>query len=1499
MKFLGFPPDSRCDPPARSGSEHGSSPDAAPARPAAELSNLAAITGADEHFGFGGSPRPPSTTLFDPGSVLGGVTILRLIAEGGMGRVYEGRQDVPARLVAVKVLRDDLGSPAVVRRFRQEADLLARLRHPHIAQVHAAGTEPGPAGHVSYLVMELVADATPLTGFARERRLPPRDRVSLFAKVAAALAHAHREGVVHRDLKPGNILVDAAGEPKVIDFGVARAIGAGDVRLTTATELGELLGTVRYMSPEQLGLDEGEADSRSDVYALGLVLHELLIDELPYELGGRSILEAACILTGRAGGDSWPLARRLRARGLAADEAASLAVIVTTCLEPRPSDRYQSARELAAELDRWLRGQPILARPQTFPQALGRLARRHRAAATAAAATCAVVVLALGGIAWAWQVAEVQRHAANAARAAADEARDLADQRRQEADDRTAETRRHLYLSTVLLAAEARDRDNLTEARRLLAEARHLTSEPATSLIELDLLAASLDDSLTCLTAADGSVTAGAWSPGGDSLACGTEAGQVRLWQSARPGSKHAVTDDTPWREAHAGSFTPHDRAVWGVVFSPTGDRLASASADGTVRVHDVATGSEIRRLVAHEGAVYGVAFSPDGSLLATSSRDTTVRLWNTRGWQEEKRLEGHTGTVLSVRFAADGHTLLSTAADGTARIWRVADATELLAVTAGTSRVFGAAFAPDHASFATAAEDGTARVWDLATGSLQSECVHPRRVNAVAFLGSRDKLATASGDGLLRCWDTKTRTEVASRRGHAAAIMALTPGPDGFCVATGSADGTVRTWDLGPAGEPVVPLGDGGLAVACTADGGTLAVGSADGVIRLVDAATLRERRRSTGITGRVNGLAFSADGDLVVAAADDGAIHRWQLSSGEVLPPLAIHRRRAYAVCFAPDGQSLATAGEDRTSRIIDPLTGIDRTPPLRHPARVFCAAYHPNGRSLATACEDRIVRLWDTESGRELAAWPGHTGPVNWVCFSPDGGRLASASSDGTVRSWNVATGSLAAVYSGPARQVWKVAFSRDGSRIAAASADSTVQLWDAVSGRPVSVLRGHRDGVWGLAFLPDRNVLATASQDGTLRLWGVPMAMVAHARAAATADWDQFRGPTADGRAPAATLPLEWSETENVRWKTPIPGKAWASPVAADGRIWLANATEDGTRLSAVCVDADTGRVLHDVTVFEIAEPAFCHPYNSPASPTPVLANGKLFVHFGSAGTACLDAATGEILWSRQDLPCDHHRGPGSSPIPWQDRLFINFDGFDHQYVVALDQATGKTLWKTDRTIDYRSDDGDMKKAYGTPAVIEQAGRTLLVSPAAVATVAYDPATGRDVWQVYHGGYNASARPLLAGGLVIVTTAGGDNVVAIRPDGTGDVTQTHVVWKFKKSAPTRPSQAAVKDHLYLVSDTGVFSCVELATGKIAWQERRTGRHSASPVESGGRLWWCDEDGTTVVTAANPERFELLAENTLEAGCMASPAVIGNDLVIRTKTHLYRIGQPQREP
>lgn len=403
----------------------------------------------------------------------------------------------------------------------------------------------------------------------------------------------------------------------------------------------------------------------------------------------------------------------------------------------------------------------------------------------------------------------------------------------------------------------------------------------------------------------------------------------------------------------------------------------------------------------------------------------------------------------------------------------------------------------------------------------------------------------------------------------------------------------------------------------------------------------------------------------------------------------------------------------------------------------------------------------------------------------------------------------------------------------------------------------------------------------------------IAMAWPTAAAAGTPWPEFRGPSGDGVSQESGLPLTWSETEGVVWKTPVAGKAWASPVIWDELVWLANATEDGKRLSAVAVDRVTGRVVHDITVFEKPEPQFCHPFNSYASPTPVIEAGRIYLHYGSAGTACLDTATGKLLWSRTDLPCDHFRGPGASPILHGDLLIVAFDGFDLQYVVALDKHTGKTVWKTDRDIDYGTTDGDAKKAYPTGTVIRWQGLEQVVLPSAGATIAYDPATGRELWRVRSGGMNASARPLFAQGLVFANTAsGGMQMVAIRPDGTGDVSGTHLAWKSAQGAASRSSQLLLDDGIFIVANAGTASVLDVQTGMAVWQKRLEGEFSASPIRGPGRIYAANQDGKTfVIDAAAPH--EILATNVLDDGCMASPAVYEGAIYLRTKTHLYKLG------
>lgn len=396
--------------------------------------------------------------------------------------------------------------------------------------------------------------------------------------------------------------------------------------------------------------------------------------------------------------------------------------------------------------------------------------------------------------------------------------------------------------------------------------------------------------------------------------------------------------------------------------------------------------------------------------------------------------------------------------------------------------------------------------------------------------------------------------------------------------------------------------------------------------------------------------------------------------------------------------------------------------------------------------------------------------------------------------------------------------------------------------------------------------------------------------------ALASWPEFRGPLGDGSAGDAHLPLQWSETQNVRWKVAIHGKGWSSPVIDGDRIWMTTATEDGKEMSVICVHRDTGNVLVDRVVFRNEEPRFCHPTNSYASPTPALAPDRVFVHFGSYGTACLDAETGDTIWERRDLPCDHYRGPGASPILYDNKLYIAFDGFDLQYVVALDTTTGATVWRTDRNIDYGNDNGDFYKAYCTCQIIEHNGRALLISPSAAETIAYDPQTGHEQWRVRHGGMNTATRPVAAHGLVYVTT--GDSVgeikptlLAIRPDGEGVVTDTHVAWKLDQTTPKRCSPIVVDDLLFTINDDGVAMCLDAKTGEIHWRERIGGNYRSSPIYASGRIYFSSLEGKTTVVAADREYREL-ASNQLDDGFQASPAVAGNSLFLRSTTHLYRI-------
>ncbi|MGE0761157.1 MAG: PQQ-binding-like beta-propeller repeat protein, partial [Pirellulaceae bacterium] len=367
-----------------------------------------------------------------------------------------------------------------------------------------------------------------------------------------------------------------------------------------------------------------------------------------------------------------------------------------------------------------------------------------------------------------------------------------------------------------------------------------------------------------------------------------------------------------------------------------------------------------------------------------------------------------------------------------------------------------------------------------------------------------------------------------------------------------------------------------------------------------------------------------------------------------------------------------------------------------------------------------------------------------------------------------------------------------------------------------------------------------------------LFLVPVFLFAIPAAGEAEHWPELRGTAARGMAPGK-LPLEWSESRGVKWKTPIHGKAWASPVIWDRQIWLTTAPPDGKQLYAIAVNGDSGQIEHDIKVFDNPFPQYCIDRNSYASSTPVIEAGRVYVHFGAHGTACIDTASGKVLWSRRDLPCFHHRGPASSPILFENLLILTFDGFDLQYLVALDKRTGQTVWKTDRNIEYGSDNGDIKKGYGTPTVIHVGDSYQLVSPSAGAAMAYDPRTGVELWRVKAGGMNVSARPVFGHGLVFLTTADGGFVqYAVDPAGRGDVTASHVVWKNTKGVPKHSSPLLVDDLILMANEQGIMTCLDARTGKDHWQRRVGGSFTASPLHAQGRVYFFDEEGQTLVVS-----------------------------------------------
>lgn len=404
------------------------------------------------------------------------------------------------------------------------------------------------------------------------------------------------------------------------------------------------------------------------------------------------------------------------------------------------------------------------------------------------------------------------------------------------------------------------------------------------------------------------------------------------------------------------------------------------------------------------------------------------------------------------------------------------------------------------------------------------------------------------------------------------------------------------------------------------------------------------------------------------------------------------------------------------------------------------------------------------------------------------------------------------------------------------------------------------------------------------------------------------WPERGGPTGDSLVPesdAARLPMEWDgeSGKNIAWKTELEGEGHSTPVIGGDMIWLTSATEDGKKQFIYGLDRHSGKVLHHKLVFENAEPEdLGNPLNNYAAPSPLLEADALYVHFGTYGTARLDPATAEIVWQRHDINVRHYRGPGSSPIVAGDLLILTFDGIDQQFVTALDKKTGATVWKTPRTTDYGdldaegkpTRDGDMRKAYHTPAVLDLAGKATLVSIGSRAAFGYDPLTGKEEWTLRHGGFNAAIRPLLVGNVLILNTGSErSHTLGVRVDAAmkGDITESHILWDREKRNASEAGPVIVNGLLFQITRGGILSCTRPLSGQDVWEDRLNGQHLPGPIVAGEKIYFNNDRGDTHIVRA-AEQFEILGQNKLPEPISAGMAVADGALFIRSKKALYKI-------